>query len=295
MRQQAKDLIFRAYAAGKRLKGGDERIAVLCYHRVSDEMRDNVTVGVDQFDQQIAHLKTNYTLVSLRDLIDGNLPEKPHGPQPASRSQPSHGSQSSHDPRPSHGSQPSHGPVVAVTFDDGYLDNYENAFPILDKHGVGATFFVSTDHITEDKPFAHDLDKLGRELPNMSWDQIREMHRAGMDFGSHTANHVDLGQTDQASAWKELVRSDAAVKKELGIQENLFAFPFGRPQNMTEANHALIKKAGYHCCCSAHGGLNECSALDRFDVKRIGVNYGFSLPALDAYMAGWRHSHANAT
>jgi peptidoglycan/xylan/chitin deacetylase (PgdA/CDA1 family) len=270
MRQQAKDLIFKTYVAGQRLGGrfrggADERIVVLCYHRVSDALRDHVTIGVDQFDQQIAFLKANYHLVSLRELIEGNLPE------PASR------------------------PLAAVTFDDGYLDNYENAFPILQKHGASATFFVSTDHISEGKPFAHDLEKLGRGLPNMSWDQIREMHRAGMDFGSHTANHVDLGKVDAATAWKELVRSDAAVKKELGITQNLFAFPFGRPQHMTLANHALVKKAGYRCCCSAHGGLNGRASLDRFDVKRIGINYGFSLPALEAYMAGWSRSHANAT
>ena len=257
MRQQAKDLIFRGYALGKRLKGGqDQTLPILRYHRVSDELRDYVTVGVDQFDEQIAHLKAHYSIVSLRDILDG-APKTPGKNQ------------------------------VTITFDDGYLGNYENAFPILAKHGVSATFFISTDHITEQKPFAHDLDKLGHGLPNMSWDQIREMHRAGMDFGSHTANHVDLGKTDDVTTWRELTRSDQAIKTELGLSDNLFAFPFGRPQNLTSANHALIKKAGYACCCSARGGLNQQGALDPFDIKRISINYGFSLPALTAYMAGW--------
>lgn len=271
MRQLAKDLIFRGYAASKRLRGANAgRIVVLCYHRVSDELRDNVTVGVDQFDRQIAHLKANHSLIDLRSLIDHERDSRRHA-------------------------LPKGSPLVAITFDDGYLDNYENAFPILVKHGVTATFFISTDHISEQKPFAHDLEKLGHGLPNMSWDQIREMHRAGMDFGSHTANHVDLGQTDPTAAWEELTRSDATVRDELGITENLFAFPFGRPHNLSDANHALVKKAGYRCCCSAYGGVNAQHDLDRFDVKRIGINYGFSLPALEAYMAGWRHSHANAT
>ncbi|NJO38642.1 MAG: polysaccharide deacetylase family protein [Rhizobiales bacterium] len=198
MRQQAKDLIFRTYLAGKRLLGGSgERIAVLCYHRVSDELRDHVTVGVRQFDQQMAFVKENYRVVALRALIEtGGAGER--------------------------------GPLAAITFDDGYLDNYQNAFPILQKHGVSATFFVSTDHITEGKPFAHDLEKLGRGLPNMSWEQIREMHRAGMDFGSHTANHVDLGRIGEAQARDELTRSNAAMQAELGLADNLFAFPFGR-------------------------------------------------------------------
>ncbi len=269
MRQQVKDMIFRSYIVGKRLgglfgNGQRDRIAILCYHRVSDDLRDHVTVGIEQFDRQVAHLKANYRVAALRDLIET-------------------------------GPGDDEGPIAAITFDDGYLDNYENAFPILRKHGVSATFFISTDHITEQKPFDHDLEKLGYGLPNMSWDQIREMHDQGMDFGSHTANHVDLGKLGETEALEELARSDQAMKAELGIGKNLFAFPFGRPENMTRANHDLIRKVGYRCCCSAHGGLNTRADLDRFDVKRIGVNYGFSLPALKAYMAGWRHSHANAT
>ena len=264
MRQLAKDLIFRTYAAGKRLGRRDQTLPILCYHRVSDELRDHVTVGVDQFDQQMAFLKANYDVLPLRDLLDASPPTSKKTP-------------------------------VAVTFDDGYLDNYENAFPILKKHDLSATFFISTDHITQQKPFAHDLDKLGHGLPNMTWDQIREMHRDGMDFGSHTANHVDLGQTDEVTTWRELTRSDQAVRAELGIEKNLFAFPFGRPQNLTPANHALIKKAGYACCCSARGGLNQRNSLDPFDIKRIGINYGFTLPALAANLRGWHHTHANAT
>jgi len=263
MRQLAKDSFFRAYHAQKRLLGRSGRtLPILCYHRVSDDLRDHVTVGIEQFDQQIAFLKANYTIIGLRDLLDGSLNTQKT--------------------------------PVAITFDDGYLDNYENAFPILAKYGASATFFVSTDHITEQKPFAHDLDKLGRGLPNMSWDQIREMQRAGMDFGSHTANHVDLGQIDEATAWQELIRSDQTLRDQLGLKQNLFAFPFGRPQNLTEANHALIKKAGYHCCCSARGGLNNRENIDPFDIKRIGINYG-SLPALAAYMSGWHRNHPNAT
>ena len=57
-----------------------------------------------------------------------------------------------------------------MSFDDGYLDNFENAAPILLKHQVPCTFFVSTEKIRRNQPFDHDLRALGFGLDNMSCD-----------------------------------------------------------------------------------------------------------------------------
>ena len=70
--------------------------------------------------------------------------------------------------------------TVLVTFDDGYTDNYTNAFPLLKKYNIKATIFLNTAYINND-PFY------------MNWDQIREMYKSGLiDFQLHTHSHFTV-------------------------------------------------------------------------------------------------------
>jgi len=252
----AKNSVLRTYSV---LNGGGhalrDRVMVFLYHRVSDSYRDWVTVGIEQFDQHIRFLADNYPIVSVHDLLAGTIPRQ--------------------------------GPVVAITFDDGYLDNYENAAPILLKHGANAPFFVSTDNVARNEPFQHDLDGLGHGLPNMSWHQIRELQREGLAFGSHTANHINLATSDPQLVQVELARSRQALQDELGITQPLFAYPFGRRRDLKAEQVADIKAAGYVCNCSAYGGVNT-RQIDRWDIKRQGVDYRFNPTTLRARIAGIR-------
>jgi peptidoglycan/xylan/chitin deacetylase (PgdA/CDA1 family) len=253
----AKNCVFTAYSAAARLRGERAaRLVVFVYHRVNDVLRDSLTVGIRQFESHIRYLAEHYEIVRLEDAV------------------------SSH-------ARSIAGPVVAITFDDGYRDNYERAAPILKKHGVHATFFVTTDHIAENLPFEHDRRKLGYGLPNMSWDQIREMRAAGFSFGSHTARHRNLAQIDTEAAGRELVRSKAALERELGLDRVMFAYPFGKKQDITPERAAQVKAVGYACNCSAYGGINEWP-IDRWNIRRGGVNHQFDRPALAARIAGWK-------
>ena len=254
---RAKAAAFATLGTLRRLTTAQrDRVVVLLYHRVSDGFRDNVTIGVEAFDTQMRYLADHHRLVSLDALLD-----------PAAL--------------------PDDGPLVAVSFDDGYLDNYQNAAPILLKHGVHATFFVSTDHVGQGLAFAHDVAKLGRGLPNMSWDHIRAMRAEGLGFGSHTANHVNLAQADDATAEAELARSKAALQAELGIERPLFAYPFGKRADFNAVRLAQVQRAGYAMNASAYGGVNHRATLDRWDIRRQGIDHNFSLPALSARIAGW--------
>jgi peptidoglycan/xylan/chitin deacetylase (PgdA/CDA1 family) len=256
-----KNQIFRIYTAAARLAPKRNRIVVLLYHRVCEDLRDSVTIGVQQFEQHVRFLAENYRIARLQDLISPN-------PDDAGE------------------------PLIAVTFDDGYLDNYRFAAPILAKYRVHATFFVSTDHISDNLPFDHDLRKLGYGLPNMNWDQIREMFTAGFAFGSHTARHANLARIDADTARWELTRSKAALERELGLDAVMFAYPFGKRQDITAERVAQIKEAGYVCNCSAYGGINS-RPIDRWNVRRIGLNHQFHIPALAARIAGWKASAGN--
>jgi peptidoglycan/xylan/chitin deacetylase (PgdA/CDA1 family) len=235
---------------------GQQRVIILLYHRVSDQFRDSVTVGIERFDQHMAYIARHYTVVSLRQVVEGDIPR--------------------HSPKP----------VLAVSFDDGYLDNFEHAAPILLKHQVPCTFFISTEKIRDNKPFDHDLRALGFGLDNMSWAQVQAMHGWGFQFGSHTRNHVNLAEVSDELALQELQGSLSDIRTQLGQQEVFIAFPYGRKQHITSARVDMMKSLGYGACFSAYGGLNDLN-IDRFNIKRIGVNWAFDLPALQARTRGW--------
>ena len=117
------------------------RITVLLYHRVSDDVRDNLTVGIAQFERQMALLRERCRPLSIEQVLG-------HTTIPASDK-----------------------PLVAVTFDDGYLDNFEHAAPILARHGIPAAFFVSTGIVDTDGRFPHDLRRGNPPIPVMTWAQ----------------------------------------------------------------------------------------------------------------------------
>lgn len=233
-----------------------QRIIILLYHRVSDQFRDNVTVGIERFDQHMAYVAANFTVVSLKQIVEGDFPR--NGDKP----------------------------VIAVSFDDGYLDNFEHAAPILLKHQVPCTFFISTEKIRNNQPFDHDMRSLGFGLDNMSWAQVRQMQHWGLHFGSHTRNHVNLAEVSDEVALHELQGSFNDIQTELGLDQVYIAFPYGHKKHITAARIDMIKQVGYTACFSAYGGLNT-QQLDRFDIKRIGINWAFDMPALKARLRGW--------
>lgn len=234
-----------------------QRIVILLYHRVTNNLSDAVTVSVDQFEAQMRWLHHNCPVVCIDDLLDGRVSR-----------------------------QQSH-PLIAVTFDDGYLDNYENAVPILNNYKIPATFFVSTGMIGSDNGFPHDLDKLGYALPNMSWDHLREMSDMGFQIGSHTVSHLNCATSPRDKVWEELVTSKTAITEQLGIRNVPFAYPFGGRDDIDEEAVALVKRAGYSSCFSAFGGYVG-SEMNRYDIPRVGISSNFSLLAFRARLQGFR-------
>lgn len=119
--------------------------------------------------------------------------------------------------------------TVVLTFDDGYVDNHDNMFPILKRHQVSATCFV-TNRGEKDSAF-------------LSPEHIREMDSSGLvEFGGHTANHVLLNRIDPERADREIRENKRWLEHVLGHEISAFAYPCGG-ENETVVR--LVRDAGY--------------------------------------------------
>lgn len=166
--------------------------------------------------------------------------------------------------------------ALAVTFDDGYLDNYTTAAPILDNHGVPACFFVVSDFIGSSRlPWWDQESKRASEW--MTWDQIRELRARGHEIGAHTLTHVPLDVTTGDAARAEIEGSRARLEQELGQPVDLFAYPFGGRRQIIEENRLLVKQAGFRGCFSSYGGTIR-KGDDPFKLRRTPITPWFRSP-----------------
>ena len=143
---------------------------------------------------------------------------------------------------------------LAITFDDGYRDNYDHAAPELEARGLPATFFVATGLIgTNSQPWWDQ--EYGAQATWMTWDNVRDLHARGFEIGAHTVNHVDLGAVSERDAWEEISGSRERLIDELRTSIQLFSYPYGGPQRITDQSRELVRRAGFRCCFSAYGGV----------------------------------------
>jgi peptidoglycan/xylan/chitin deacetylase (PgdA/CDA1 family) len=234
------------------------RITVLLYHRVTDAVRDNLTVGLEQFDRQMDILRRTCNVMSMTEVLESSRIGR------------------------------SGAPAVCVTFDDGYLDNYLHAAPIMLRHGIPGAFFVTTGFVgSSDQRLPHDVRRGNPAIPAMSWSNLRDMRKVGFTIGSHTVSHIDCAAETEETVRRELKQSRQSLERELGLESVIFAYPYGGRHHMTSERLRLVREAGYSGCLSAYGGTNI-GGVDRFNVLRCGVHWEFSDAAFRFLCTGLR-------
>jgi peptidoglycan/xylan/chitin deacetylase (PgdA/CDA1 family) len=165
---------------------------------------------------------------------------------------------------------------IAITFDDGYRDNCEQAAPILEALGLPATFFIVSQWMGSEVIPWWDRER-GARHEWMTWDDVKSLRRRGFDIGAHTRTHADLGRINGAVAREEIVGARGDLEAQLGEPVDLFAYPYGGTQNMVESNREIVKAAGFRCCCSCCGGLAR-PGTDPFQLRRMVISPWYRSP-----------------
>jgi len=233
-------------------------LAVLIYHRVGGGSDSEIDVPTGLFERQMAYLRGNYTVISMDRLLQ----------------------------EPSwfvEGSE-----YVAVTFDDGYLETYTNAFPILQRYGIPATVYVPTRYIEAGTPFDFGGTRAVVPTPRpLGWPQAREMVESGLiTVGSHTHSHVNLGRVPLDVARGELELSSRIIEDRLGIRPLHFAYPWGV---VTSPAKSVVRE--YFMTAVAGGtGKNIPGALDLLALRRLPIQrsdgFGLFRLKLGSYLDG---------
>lgn len=217
-----------------------EEASILLFHRVNDLGSDSMSTTIDLFETIIKRIKQYYMPISLQSIIEKIYRKEKFD----------------------HGS-------VAITFDDGYRDNLINVVPILEKYQVPATFFVTSGYVGTNRLFPWDNDN-GNKFENLTWDDIRYMRKKGFEIGSHTVNHVNLGEVSIETARREIRVCKEKIEAELGERIDKFAYPYGRRDAMREEIIQVLKENEFICCLSGYGGKVDRDS-DLFHLNRIAV------------------------
>jgi len=177
---------------------------------------------------------------------------------------------------------------VAITFDDGFRNFYTEAFPVLQRQKFTATMFLPTAFIagtqsksgdakSEMPPSPGQLRPARRQFNGrecLTWDEVRELRKAGIQFGSHTVHHPRLVTLSWPEIERELRDSKNELERQLGEPVTTFAYPFAFPQSdraFRQAFRNLLTGAGYDCCVTTEIGRVK-PGDDPYCLKRLPVN-----------------------
>lgn len=166
------------------------------------------------------------------------------------------------------------GKVVGITFDDGYLNNLENALPVLQRHGFSSTCYVVSQLLGRTNLW--DAPVGIPQTPLMTAAQLRQWQAGGQEVGAHTRNHARLTALEEAAARTEIVQGKAELEDWLGCTVDHFCYPYGE---YTDVHVAIAREAGFHTTTTT--AKSRCHAgEDWMQLPRVPVLRRTSRPAL---------------
>lgn len=234
-------LAQRAYGRGRMASGlsrpDPNRLAVFLLHAVSD-IDSEMAVSPERLRQQFqALLDRGFQCVAIDEVVQ----HLTAGTQPAI-------------------------PSFAITFDDGYLNNFTEGLPVLADLGLSATVFVTVGLIegearppwrSDDPGLTAHYAQYGQAFAPMTWDDVRSLADSGqVTIGSHTLSHPLVGLLEPDVMRDEVVRSREILEAQLGREVLDFSYPFGVAQYgaYSDDSEDLVGSAGYRCSFSAEIG-----------------------------------------
>lgn len=212
---------------GPNLKYNDKSIPVLMYHSIDYEKGNELRIPKEKFKEQMSLLKEKgYTTLTLDELYEFFVNNKPI-------------------PEKS----------IVITFDDGYVDNYNNAYPILKEFNFNAVIFVITDNV----------DKIKNYLTS---DQIVELTNNGIEVQSHTVSHERLSTLNYNKQLETLKNSKEFLENLLDKQISYIAYPYG---NWNDSTIKAVRESNYKMAFTTSGTWSDKSdgiyTLDRVYVS----------------------------
>ncbi len=224
-------------------------VPVLMYHHVSipptgaDYLRKDLSVSPDDFEAQLRYLIENgYAPITLSGLIMHLQTGQPLPSNP-----------------------------VILTFDDGFKDQYTNAYPLLKKYGFVATFFIITGFADE-----------GRD-GCMSWADVELLHADGMEIGSHSYTHPNLaGRSFDYVVWQTL-GSKEAIEARTHQPVRFFSYPSGQYDQQVMD---VLRSEGYWGAVTVEAGSLQ-SSQHTFELRRIRVRGRYSLTDFAYWLNYW--------
>lgn len=204
------------------------RRVVLLYHSIGGAAH---SVSVSSFSEQMAYLADNVRVVTFDEMLSDAHPVADI--------------------------------TCALTFDDGYANVYDKAFPILNRYKLPALIYLTTGAICDVEPeLSYHCPGLFPAEEMLTWTMLSEMVKHGISVGSHLCHHKDMTLLSRVEAMAELRESHLIITGKLGVPCQHFAYPFG---SFNKENIRWVSEAGYKSAST----VQHRTVPLRFDAFRV--------------------------